>query len=200
MINTPLPFMMPFAAVFWVAYFWAFFVSEWKIIKRAYADRSQGTFHQDSHFESPKFVMPLAQLIAFAVAFIEPLQFGISNPYVLFWIGITMLIGASVLRRHCFRMLGEYFTFDVRVHDEQPVIERGAYSWVRHPSYTAGILMFIGVGFALGNWVSLVILSTIAVFVYMKRIAVEERALEETLGERYRTYMQSRKRLIPYVY
>lgn len=192
---------MPLAAVFWVAYVWAFFVSEWKIIKRTKADLSQANaFHQDSHLKISQFVMPLSQLIAFAVAFIEPLQFRTSDPNVLFWIGITMLIGASILRRHCFRMLGEYFTFDVRVHEEQPVIERGAYTWVRHPSYTAAILMFTGVGFSLGNWVSLVILSTIAVFVYMKRIAVEERALEETLGERYRAYMQSRKRLIPYVY
>ena len=111
-----------------------------------------------------------------------------------------MLIGASLLRRHCFRMLGDYFTLDVRAHNEQHVIDRGAYSWVRHPGYTAGIMMYIGVGFALGNWVSLIILTTIAVFVYMKRIAFEERVLEETLGERYRMYMQGRKRLIPYVY
>lgn len=199
MINIPLPFIMPFAAVFWVVYFWAFYVSEWKIIKRTMADLSQeNNFHQDSHFEGSKLL--LGQLIAFSIAFIEPLQFGIPNPNILFWIGITMLIGASILRRHCFRMLGEYFTFDVRVNDEQPVIERGAYSWVRHPSYTAGILMYIGVGFALGSWVSLVILFTISVFVYMKRIAFEERILEETLGERYRTYMQSRKRLFPYIY
>ncbi len=201
MINIPLPFMMPFTAVFWAAYLWAFYVSEWKIIKRTMTDLSQGnTFRQDPHFGYSKFIMPLAQLVAFVLAFVEPLQFEVSNRNVLFWIGTIMLIGASILRRHCFRMLGEYFTFDVRVHDEQRVIERGAYSWVRHPSYAAGILMYVGVGFALGNWISLVILSSLAVFVYMKRITVEEHALKEALGERYRTYMQSRKRLIPYVY
>lgn len=37
-------------------------------------------------------------------------------------------------------------------------------------------------------------------FAFLYRINVEERALVQALGERYRAYMQRTKRLIPFVY
>ena len=82
----------------------------------------------------------------------------------------------------------------------QPVVERGAYGWVRHPSYTAGLLLHLGYGLALGSWgTTLLVLGTCAA-VYAYRIAVEERVLAEVLGEPYRDYMRRRRRLIPYLF
>ncbi len=76
----------------------------------------------------------------------------------------------------------------------------GAYAWVRHPSYSAGIAMFAGIGLALGNWASFLVVVAVSLVVYHYRMRVEERALEATLGEPYRVFMHSRKRLIPFVY
>lgn len=200
MFSVPLIFIIPFAPIFWTAYVWAFYVSEWQVIKKTYADSLQANVQNYDTRESPKYLMFLSQVVAFVVAFIEPLRFDVLISNALFWIGVVVLIGASLLRRHCFRMLGEYFTLDVQVEKEQLVIERGAYSLVRHPSYTAGILMYIGVGISLASWASLLTLFIAAIYVYRKRIAVEERMLEEMLGVRYREYMKNKKRLIPYVY
>jgi len=113
--------------------------------------------------------------------------------------GIAVLVAGSLLRRHCFRVLGRYFTGDVQVQRDQPVITGGAYRWVRHPSYTGGILMFTGIGLALANWVSLATLAFVAVFVYVYRVRAEERALVATLGEPYRQYMKTSKRFVPFV-
>ncbi len=60
--------------------------------------------------------------------------------------------------------------------------------------------MFVGMGLALGNWASLLVLSVATVVVYHYRLMVEERALEATLGEPYRAFMRTRKRLIPFIY
>src|SRR5829696_5289565 len=109
------------------------------------------------------------------------------------------LVAGSLLRRHCFRMLGESFTGAVQVRAEQTVVQRGAYRWVRHPSYTAGILMFSGIGLSLGNWLSLAVLAVIPAATYVYRVAVEERALAATVGEPYREYMRRTKRFVPYV-
>jgi len=80
------------------------------------------------------------------------------------------------------------------------VIERGAYKWVRHPAYLAGILLFVGIGLALENWISIAVNVLVPVAVYGYRIHVEEQALVETLGTPYREYMNRTKRLIPFLF
>ena len=105
-----------------------------------------------------------------------------------------------MLRRHCFRMLGNHFRPAVTVVPSQPVIELGAYKWIRHPSYLAGILLFFGIGLALANWISVAVLFLVPVAAYGYRIHVEEQALLETLGAPYREYMNRTKRLIPFLF
>jgi protein-S-isoprenylcysteine O-methyltransferase Ste14 len=106
----------------------------------------------------------------------------------------------SLLRRYCWRTLGEYFTGDVQARAGQPVIRTGPYSLVRHPSYSGGILMHIGIGLALCSWLSLAVLTVTAIATYWYRVRVEERVLVDTVGEPYRIYMQERKRFIPYIW
>ena len=200
MSATPLPFVFPYAAGFWLAYVWAFYLSEWSMIR---ASKTTAAPTGDVPQDSLRWLMSLAliaQLVAFAVAFWTPAQFPTGSIEPMFWLGIVLLIAGSMLRRHCFRMLGQNFTIDVRASANQPVVERGAYAVVRHPGYAAGIVMLVAVGLALGSYISLLILTITALFVYLRRIAFEERALEATLGEKYRIYAASRKRLIPYVY
>jgi protein-S-isoprenylcysteine O-methyltransferase Ste14 len=110
-----------------------------------------------------------------------------------------MIVLGSLLRRYCWRTLGEYFTGDVKATPDQPVITSGPYRWVRHPSYTAGMVMFIGIGLALGSWLSFALLTIATIATYGYRVAVEERVLLETIGEPYRSYMKERKRFIPFI-
>jgi protein-S-isoprenylcysteine O-methyltransferase Ste14 len=88
----------------------------------------------------------------------------------------------------------------VRASADQAVVTRGAYAIVRHPSYTAGILLNTGIGIALGSWASAGIQAVASFAAYSYRIAVEERALLVAIGEPYRQFMSTRKRLIPFVY
>jgi protein-S-isoprenylcysteine O-methyltransferase Ste14 len=97
-------------------------------------------------------------------------------------------------------MLGKHFTGNVRAAADQPVIDRGAYRWVRHPSYTGGILMYLGTGLALTNWLSAFIMVFATAAAYLYRVHVEEQALQANLGSRYQEYMQRTKRFIPFVF
>lgn len=117
----------------------------------------------------------------------------------LFIVGVLMVFLGSVIRRYCWPTLGQYFTGDVKAKTDQPVIRSGPYRFVRHPSYTAAMIMFTGIGLALGNWVSLVLITIATIAAYSYRVAVEERALLGAIGEPYRAYMKERKRFIPYV-
>lgn len=200
MSATPLPFLLPYAIAFWFVYIWAFYVSEWSMI-RASTITTQATRYPPR--VSLHWFMSLAlfaQLLAFGVAFWAPARFSAGSIIPMFWLGLVLLLAGSMLRRHCFRMLGENFTIDVRASESQPVIDRGAYAVIRHPGYAAGIVMLVAVGLALGSYISLGILAVTAVFIYLRRIAFEERALEAALGEKYRAYAAGRKRLLPYIY
>lgn len=97
-------------------------------------------------------------------------------------------------------MLGQSFTGAVIVKPDQAVIEQGAYRYVRHPSYTAGALLFAGIGMALANWLSLAVLFLSTVLVYAYRVRVEESALVAVIGEPYRIYMRRTKRFIPFLF
>jgi protein-S-isoprenylcysteine O-methyltransferase len=200
MSSVPLPFMFPHAIAFWVAYVWAFYVSEWNMIRGSKAELPSATAPRQDSLRWLTSVALVAQLGAFGAAFWAPAQFPERATEPMFWCGIALLLGGSMLRRHCFRMLGRNFTIDVRVSAAQSVVDRGAYAYVRHPGYTAAIAMLIGVGLALGSYISLTVITAMALFVYMRRIEFEERALVEVLGENYLAYAKGRRRLIPYVY
>ena len=143
--------------------------------------------------------MWIAFIGAFPLAWIPTFQFR-AHRVGIFFIGVGMLVAGSLLRRHCWRMLGSSFTGDVRARADQEVIARSAYAILRHPSYTAGILMNTGIGIALGSWESAAILALVSFAVYGYRMMVEERSLLATIREPYRRFMSARKRLIPFVY
>ena len=97
-------------------------------------------------------------------------------------------------------MLGKHFTGDVKASAEQPVIDTGAYRWIRHPSYTGGILMYLGTGMALTSWLSTLIITLAGALGYVYRVRVEEQALRNNLGGRYQEYMRRTKRFVPFVF
>ena len=184
--------------MFWAVYIWAF-APEWKVVQGG----MQGAKSVDSKDRGSMGVllggMWIALFVAFPLAFVKAGQFSARSQLPLFAVGITMILLGSLLRRYCWRTLGEYFTGDVRAREDQPVIQSGPYRLVRHPSYTAGIMMFTGIGLALGSWISFILLAIMSVATYTYRVSVEERVLLQTIGEPYRAYMKGRKRFIPYL-
>ena len=186
----------PYALVFWAALVWAFSPEFRVVSRRAGAPAST----QDAG--SKRLIMilqPLAIVAAFAVA-THVGSAALPHRAWLFWAGVAAIVGGSLLRRHCFRMLGASFTGAVIVKPDQSVVERGAYRYVRHPSYTAGTAMFLGIGLALGNGLGILALVALIAGGYWYRVVVKERALEATIGDPYRSYMRRTKRFIPFVF
>lgn len=191
-----LVFTWPYALLFWAAVFWAF-APEFRIIARP-----QEPLDAPADANSKRLIMvaqPLAMIVAFAVAGAVPAA-AMPNPVPLFWVGLCTLVAGSLLRRHCRRMLGENFTGAVIVKPGQQVVERGAYAYVRHPSYTAGAMLFCGMGFALANWISLLTVLASVAAVYAYRVRVEEAALLRVIGEPYERYMTRTKRFVPFLF
>jgi protein-S-isoprenylcysteine O-methyltransferase Ste14 len=195
MPSLPLMFTWPYDAVYTLVIVGAF-VNERKVRRRSHSVART----QDRGSSRVMTVGDAAAVIlALGAAFGIPAAAMPARP-VGFWIGLSAIIAASILRRHCFSMLGEHFTYIVQVVPGQSLVDRGAYGWVRHPAYLAGTISYIGFGILLGNWISLVILLVGCVVTYAYRVAVEERALTAILGDTYREYCERTKRFIPFVF
>lgn len=110
---------------------------------------------------------------------------------LLFLIGYMLY--AEVLRENA------YLSRTVEVQDDQQLIDTGLYSVVRHPMYTATLLMFLSMPLILGSWWALLIFFIYPILI-IKRIQNEEQVLREGL-KGYNDYQQRvRWRLIPYVW
>ena len=193
-----LPFVWPYALVFWLAYLWSF-AFECGIVSRGVEGVREANSPDRGSLRLLLGGQMLALMVAIAASAFRVWQFPARLVLPLFEVGIVLILLGSLLRRYCTRTLGEYFTGDVRTRSSQPVIRSGPYRLVRHPSYTGGMLIFVGIGLALGSVLGLLLLAVTTLVGYGYRVAVEERALVATIGEPYRIYMKECKRFIPYI-
>jgi protein-S-isoprenylcysteine O-methyltransferase Ste14 len=118
----------------------------------------------------------------------------------MFALGIVVWLAGIVLRLYSIRVLGRFFTYDVAISKGQGVVQSGPYRWVRHPSYSGGLLALLGFGLTMTNWIAAVVPLAVMALGYVYRIPLEERALIAGLGDPYRAYMQRTWRLVPFVF
>ncbi len=117
------------------------------------------------------------------------------------WVSITaaiiFLIGyvlyAEVMRENI------YLSRTVEIQENQKVIDTGLYGIVRHPMYSATILLFLSIPFVLGSVISFVLM-LIYPYILAKRIQNEEQLLEAEL-EGYAAYKEKVKyKIIPFIW
>lgn len=97
-------------------------------------------------------------------------------------------------------VLGRFFTVDVAIHDGHELVQRGPYRRLRHPSYTGALLAFLGLGLLFDSWPALLVATVPVSAMLLRRIAVEERALERHFGERWRAHCARTWKLVPLVW
>jgi protein-S-isoprenylcysteine O-methyltransferase Ste14 len=112
---------------------------------------------------------------------------------IIIWLGLVIRVRSVIV-------LGRSFRTTVEVDAAQPVVSRGPYRWVRHPSYTGLLLIAVGYGLAFGTWPGLVLCLVLPGVAILRRIGVEETELTRVLGDPYRDYRDHTKRLIPGVW
>ena len=92
-----------------------------------------------------------------------------------------------------------YLSRTIEVQDDQKVIDTGLYGIVRHPMYSATLLMFLAMPLVLGSVFSFIIFLAYPLII-IKRIKGEEEFLEKELAD-YSEYKQNVKyRLIPFIW
>lgn len=116
------------------------------------------------------------------------------------YLGLVMIFVGIVSRILVIRSLGKYFTVDVTIRKDHKIKKDGIYNILRHPSYSASLLTFLGLGLYLNNWISLIIAFIPPFLAFLYRIKIEEKALIEQFGQDYIDYKRQTKKLIPFIY
>jgi len=194
-MHEPPVFIYPEAILFWIVFIWSFYL---EILHSGIVAGAPSNTQDAGTLRLINIGSDIALFLAFVASFLP--WFVISNQRIALYAGTGLLVVGSLFRRYCIRILGKYFTAAVIVSADQPVIENGPYHWIRHPGYTAGFIMYFGIGLALGSWLSLVVFFLEVYFVYSRRVKAEEKALLDTIGEPYRAYMARTKRFIPFIF
>lgn len=140
-------------------------------------------------------VVGLALAFAFAWTWDAPAVH--AGAGLAFFTGLALIVLGVGLRSYALRVLGRFFSRDVAIQAGQRVVREGPYRWIRHPAYSGSLLSTLGIGLALTNWASLAALMVCSLAGYGYRIYVEECALSAALGEPYRAYARTTKRLVP---
>lgn len=95
--------------------------------------------------------------------------------------------------------VNEFAGRSIRVERNQPLIANGPYSIVRHPLYSASLLLWLATPLALGSWVALPLFVLLIPF-YILRLMNEELVLNRDLRG-YAAYCKHTPfRLIPWVW
>ncbi|MBO5872846.1 MAG: isoprenylcysteine carboxylmethyltransferase family protein [Clostridia bacterium] len=106
---------------------------------------------------------------------------------------LSYVLYAEVLRENT------YLSRTIEVQENQKVIDNGLYGIVRHPMYSATLLLFLSIPIILGSVYSFIIFLAYP-FIIVKRIKSEEKFLEKELVG-YSEYKKKVKfRLIPFVW
>lgn len=150
----------------------------------------------------------IAGLLGMA-GFIAVLTFAINPKWLAFadlafpvwlrWIGVVIALAGFALLQWAQMTLANSWSDTPRMMKEQTLITSGPYRTIRHPIYTAFILILGSTLFISSNWLIGLCWLGMTTLEVISRIGFEESLMLEFFGEQYREYMKKTGRLLPKV-
>ena len=148
-----------------------------------------------------KWVVALSGIMFMAAFVVAALNFRFSwhsLPDCVIWISVAMFLLSYLMYAEVIRE-NDFLSRTIEVQENQKVIDTGLYGIVRHPMYSATIILFLSIPLILGSLISFFIMLAYIPIIAI-RINNEERVLEEGL-KGYKEYKQKvRYKLIPYIW
>lgn len=113
--------------------------------------------------------------------------------------GDTLVVFGLLVNLFVFKE-NSYGASNIKIFDDQKIINTGLYALVRNPMYMGVLIMLIGIPLALGSWWGLAFIVFPTIPALILRILDEEKTLKEELPG-YKEYMQKVKyRLVPFIW
>ena len=120
----------------------------------------------------------------------------IELPSVVRWAGIVLVLLLIPFIVSAQRALGRNVSPTVMTHEDHELVTDGPYRWIRNPLYTAGALLFTGLGLISAS-AFLLVGALVALVLVAIRLPSEEAELEKRFGQAYRDYVRRTGRFLP---
>ena len=117
----------------------------------------------------------------------------------LYFIGLAVLLFGVYWAFWARHKLGTNWSGRVTIKEDHELVTRGPYRFVRHPIYTGVLFAFTGTTLALGRVGNLFAI-TVMLAIFVHKIRLEEKLLDQHFGSKYADYRKSAKTLIPLVW
>jgi protein-S-isoprenylcysteine O-methyltransferase Ste14 len=117
------------------------------------------------------------------------------------WIPVGLAVQAAGFalaiwsRRH----LGANWSGRIEIKEDHALVRTGPYRLLRHPIYTALLVMYVGTALIDGKVHALVGVA-IAIFAYWRKIRMEEANMREAFGAQYDDYRRATWALVPGIF
>jgi protein-S-isoprenylcysteine O-methyltransferase Ste14 len=118
-------------------------------------------------------------------------------PLWLRWTGVGMALLGFALLQWAQTTLGKSWSDTPRMIREQALITSGPYQFIRHPIYTAFLLILGSILLISANWLIGLAWIGMTVLEVISRIGFEENLMLDYFGDQYRVYMKKTGRLLP---
>ncbi len=139
-------------------------------------------------------------LLVIAAPILNIYQVGHWSYTSISWLGLVLMLCGLSLRYWAAQTLGKFYTRTLQTLEGQEIVTRPPYSLVRHPGYLGTLLIVIGAGLAVTNWIVLLAGVIIGITSRTYRIGVEEKMLKAKFGEEFRLYSEKTWKLFPFLY
>ena len=140
--------------------------------------------------------------ISMSIYVINPNWLSFTNlgfPTWLRWFGVVIALLGFALLQWAQVTLGKSWSDTPRMMKEQTLITSGPYRTIRHPIYTAFVLILGSTLFISSNWLIGLCWIGMTTLEVISRIEFEESLMIEFFGDQYREYMKKTGRLLPKV-
>ncbi|EMD40222.1 hypothetical protein CERSUDRAFT_45902, partial [Gelatoporia subvermispora B] len=124
-----------------------------------------------------------------------------------FHIACALIVASSILRKACYRRIGGHYNSGPSLAEDHKLVTTGPYAFVRHPSYAAGQVYFVGIVMTMlgsGSWVRecgvlatwwtrAILASWMVILLWFEavefcEVAQEDEALRQRFGKQFLEY------------
>ncbi len=151
--------------------------------------------------KTDRLIVPAANIVETAAILVSIWDFTF-YPYRFSWfniVGLIMFMFGVSLYIKARMTLGQFFSEKLRLLETHKLVTSGIYRYIRHPIYTAEMLLLLGFTLMLNSIFGFIVMLLFVPLILI-RIPFEEAMLKEAFGQQYSDYMEQTKKLIPLLY
>ncbi len=147
-------------------------------------DKIKGKIHQ-------QWVTKLIYLFYILSFICPPVEFLLIKRDINYYISGTffiLYILGWILSKWTIMTMGNYWTVEIEIREDHPLVKKGPYKYMRHPHYLFTFIELFGLPLIANAYYSLILIAIIFIPIYILRITFEEKVMVEKFGDEYLKY------------